>query len=222
MARGARRSKKRFGGALSAFALLRVEVREGRGQVGTLSQAAVTRAFPRILGDLDRMGAGYAALELVRELTREDEPVPEVFATTVAMLDALDAQGAQPRPLLVCFMARMMGLSGFAPRLDACGHCGKRPGAEQAALFDPRMGHLVCRACGGASHSLSGRVRALLIHAASDDFRVAAAEPWSPRELGSARDAIRSFVEHRIGKRLSAELLTPAASDARDSGKGTT
>ncbi len=155
------------------------------------------------------MSAGYAALEVVRELTPDHEPVEAVFASTVAMLDALDADGAQPQQLLVCFMAHMMGLAGFAPQLDACGECGRRPGPEQSGMFDARRGHLVCRACGAAGHKLGGSVRAALAEASRGDFRVPAGGAWSMRDLGSARDAMRAFIEHRIGKELHADLLTP-------------
>jgi DNA repair protein RecO (recombination protein O) len=208
IARGARRSKRRFGGALEPFVLLGVELRGGSGQLGTLLQAHPTRAFPRILADLRRIGAGFAALELLRELSAEHEPDPAVFATALELLAALDAEDSGPERVLLCFEVRLLALVGFAPRLDACGRCGKRPAPGQAALFDTRLGHLVCRGCGGAAHRLGAVVRAQLGRALGPAWRAAAAEACPAPELGQAREALRSFVEQRIGRALAAAALS--------------
>jgi DNA repair protein RecO (recombination protein O) len=212
MARGARRSKKRFGGALEPFGLLSVELRHGSAQLGTLLQAQVTRSFPRLLGDLGRMSAGFAALELLRELSAEHEPDAAVFATALELLAALDAEQAAPERLLLCFEVRLLGLLGFAPRLDQCGQCGKQPALGQAGLFDIRLGHLVCRGCGGAAHRLGGAVRTQLMRSSGPDWADAAMVAWPEPELAQAREALRAFVEQRIGRSLGAASLMSTAS----------
>ena len=69
MARGARRSQKRFGGALSPLCVLSVELRPGRGELWTLSGARIEAACLRLLPDLPRMNGCFAGLELLRALT---------------------------------------------------------------------------------------------------------------------------------------------------------
>jgi DNA repair protein RecO (recombination protein O) len=211
IARNARRSRKRFGGALEPLALLDVELRQGQGQLATLLSAHVARAFPRILAELPRMSAGFAALELLRELSAEHQPDPGVFATALELLGALDAAQVAPEQLLLCFEVRLLGQLGFAPRLDQCGQCGKRPRDGQAVLFDPRLGHLSCRGCGGAQHRLSGLVRGELQRAGGPRWVEAAASAWPARELSQAREALRAFVEHRIGRSLGAAAPWPQA-----------
>jgi DNA repair protein RecO (recombination protein O) len=215
IARGARRSKKRFGAALQPLALLGVQVGQGRGALGVLAEAQVTRAFPRVLGDLARMHAGFAGLELLRELTAEREPEDAVFATAVALLAALELDESAPEHVLLCFEARLLGLTGFSPRLDRCGLCGKSADAGRAGLFDARLGHLTCRACGGAAQRLSGATRARLMRAAGPDWIAAARGEWPRAELGEARAALREFVEQRIGHELKAGALLPAAAEER-------
>jgi DNA repair protein RecO (recombination protein O) len=210
IARGARRSKKRFAGALEPLCLLGVELRQG-AQLGTLLSAQVTRSFPRVLADLDAMRCGFAALELLRELSAEHEPDPAVFATALELLAALDARETLPERLLLCFEVRLLGLLGFAPRLDACGACGKRPAEGQAGHFDPLHGHLVCRGCGGATHRLGGVARAQLVRAAGPAWAPAAAPDWKPSELAEAREALRTFIEHRLGHALRAPASFPSA-----------
>jgi len=211
IARAARRSKKRFGSALQPLALLSVQIGRGRGSLDVLQRAEVARPFPRLLSDLGRMQAGFSALELLRELSPEHEPDPAVFTTAVAVLSALDAaQGDEPERLLLCFEARLLALCGLAPRLDRCGLCSKQADPARSALFDPRLGHLVCRACGGASHRLSAASRLALMRAAGPDFIAVAQAEWPRSELGPAQAALRDFVEQRIGRPLrTASMLSP-------------
>jgi DNA repair protein RecO (recombination protein O) len=213
IARGARRSKKRFGGALQPLGVISAEVTQGAAQLGTLVQAQVTRAFPRILGDLSRLKAGFSALELLRELTAEHEPDAAVFDTALALLIALDAEEVAPERVLLCFEMRLLALLGLAPRLDRCGLCGKLPAAGQAGLFDPRLGHLVCTSCGGAPRRLGGGVRTQLMHAALPDWLNAAQIDLGQRDLVEAREALLAFVEQHVGCSLEAAALFPTTTE---------
>ena len=79
LARAARKSKKRFAGALEGFALIAVDLTFGRGQLARLDAARVTRVFPRLLGDLARLEAAGGLMRLARELLPERVPEPAVF-----------------------------------------------------------------------------------------------------------------------------------------------
>lgn len=216
IARGARRSKKRFGGVLQPFSLLGVAIEPRRAGMPMLQSAEITKHPERIVASLDRVSAGYSGLELVRELTPEQEADDAIFDLALELIDALDAEhGCAPAALLVCFEARLLAIAGFEPMLDACGHCGKQPKPTQRARFDAAHGHLVCASCGGAATGrdiLSGAARSALMHAAQGAFQEAAGM-LQAADLASARYAMRSLTEHRIGRELTADaLLTPDAS----------
>jgi DNA repair protein RecO (recombination protein O) len=198
IARGAKRSKKRFGGALQPLCLLSVEVTEVGPKMGSLVQAQVTRSFPRILGDLLRMDAAFGALVLVRELLPEHEPDSVVFASICALLEALDQGQAVPERLRLCFELRLLSLLGFAPQLDRCGLCGKLARPGQAAELDPRLGHLTCRDCGGAAYRISGAMRVELMRALGPEWLRAAESTWPEQGLSEAREALARFVDHRF------------------------
>ncbi len=207
LARGARRSKKRFGGVLQPFSLLRVEIDARRSSMAVLKSAQIVHPA-RITTDLDRTSAAYASLELLRELTPEHSPDPELMELGVAMMRALDAPSCAPQALLVSFETRLLAICGFEPMLDACGYCGKQPGPNKAAGFDPAQGHLVCTDCGGARFTLSGSQRAALMLAADGDFHEAAdLLARDPVDLTSARRAMRALTEQRLGRELRSELM---------------
>ncbi|HEY6002097.1 MAG TPA: DNA repair protein RecO, partial [Anaeromyxobacter sp.] len=126
-ARGARASRRRFGGSLEPFTLVSAEVRE-RPASDLLGLESVTplEAFGGIRGDLARIAcAGYAA-ELSRELLRDHEPHEDLFDLLAAYLAALDRAPARPAALRA-FELGALRAAGLAPRLDACARCGRPP-----------------------------------------------------------------------------------------------
>ena len=190
LARAARKSKKRFAGALEGFALITVDLAFGRGQLARLDAARVTRVFPRLLGDLARLEAAGGLMRLARELLPErvpDDAVFELLCEVLALLDETPPDsGGFARALSLVGAAQVLALTGFAPHLGGCVGCGKEPGAGQAALFDPARGGIVCRACGGGPERMSGKVRGLLTCALEGELREAV-----ERVLGSGAGELR-------------------------------
>jgi len=201
MARGARSSRRRFGGALEPFSVIDIEFARGRGELGRLAQAQIAHAFPGILADLSRMRRAGAALDVARSLSAPEAGDTEAFDATLAMLEALDtldtedAEGGER--IGTGYRARLLAVCGFAPSLDACGRCGRRPGPEQPGQFDPHAGHLVCRSCGGASRVLSARSRALLRALSGPHWLTAATAPWSPEVVREVVSAVQAMTEYR-------------------------
>src|SRR5207248_496253 len=80
-ARGARSSRKRFGGALEPFQRVEALVAEREGQeLWALREARVVEGHARLREDLHRIAhAGYAA-ELIHDLTRAGQPADGLFA----------------------------------------------------------------------------------------------------------------------------------------------
>lgn len=190
LARAARKSKKRFAGALEGFALIAVDLTFGRGQLAQLSAARVTRVFPRLLTDLARLETAGALLRIARDLLPERVPDESVFELLCEALQLLDEGELSPRALGLCGSAQLLSLTGYAPHLGGCVGCGKEPGAEQAAMFDPERGSIVCRACGGGPERMSGKARGLLSWALEAPLREAA-ERAAEAPVAQLREAER-------------------------------
>lgn len=200
LARGARRSKRRFGGSLEPCCLLSVELGETRSDLHRLAQASVKQAFAGILTDLRRITVAGACLEVARELVPMSEPDERVFDVVVELFTALDAGGGDE--LLWAFTLRLLALLGFTPGLDVCALTGERAPEGQAALFSPREGSIVSRAAGGGPVYLTGATRSRLVAALGNTW--ASPEPWSERHQREARQLLEGFIEHQLGRRSSA------------------
>jgi DNA repair protein RecO (recombination protein O) len=198
LARSARKSKRRFAGALEGFALLDAEIALGSGELAGLRSARVVRAFPGLLGDLERMSVAGALLRLCRELVPDQVADPELFAELLGMFEALELPDIVPGSVYVAFAIRLLALTGFAPLLGACGACGKRPAAGRAAEFDPQRGCLMCQACGGAGERLRGIVRERLLLAMQGEVVAVAQAEWRADERQEARRLLDLFAAHRL------------------------
>jgi DNA repair protein RecO (recombination protein O) len=187
LARGARKSQRRFGGALQPYVLMNAHFRPGRGELAHLERVSVDQSFHGILRSLEAIGAAGAALAVIRERVPDHEPERAVFDATVRFLAALDA-GAPPEESLLSLQVRVLAILGFAPTLDCCVHCGKTPASGRAASFDAVRGGIVCQACGGARLMLSAAsLRRWAAVQASSEFP---SESWSDRERQEIHDAL--------------------------------
>jgi DNA repair protein RecO (recombination protein O) len=120
MARGARKSKKRFGPALEPFILVEAEIDPGRhGGLPLLKSIHPQKALIRLLADLDRLNCGFRLLELVDLFEHDTHAQPELFPLLQASLEALD-RGAPILESRVVFEAGLLKLAGLAPQLDGC------------------------------------------------------------------------------------------------------
>lgn len=191
LARGARRSKQRFGAALEPFGLLEASISVGRG-LATLREATPLRSFPALLTSLAAMAAAGDAIEKTRALMPEKSPDPELFHTHVELFDVLSA-GAPPSDIALAFELRVLDILGIPPRLDACARCGKQRGTRPGT-FVASMGGLVCQSCGGGP--------ILLTHAALDAMQRALGPEWASTRFGpsvrSVSEALESFVEWHL------------------------
>ncbi len=220
-ARGARASKRRFGGGLEPFTLVSAELaaRGGGDAMARLDSVSVDRSFHHIRGDLARIGCAAYAAELSGALVRDHEPHPALFDLLVEYLDRLDAAPARPAGLRV-FELGALEAAGFQPRLDGCARCGAAAGAEgRGAAFSPADGGLLCGRCAeGAvgTTRLSAEALAALRRFQADGFGAAEEEMSSAtgREL---REALGRFVEQLLGHRLQARrFLDEVASQLGD------
>ena len=206
-ARGARASKKRFGGGLEPFTLVAAELsgRGGSEQLLRLESVAPERAFQAIRGDLARIACAAYAVELARVLTRDHEPHDELFDLLVDYLGRLDAAPARPATLRA-FELAALSAAGFQPRLEGCARCGgPLPGGP--VTFSPADGGPLCQddapQAGPGRLTLSAACLGQLarLQAGGLEAGEATLDPAVGRE---AREVLGRFLEHLIGHRLQA------------------
>lgn len=170
LARAARKSTRRFGGALEPMHTLEIALEERpKSELFMLREARIARARTALTDSLARLEAAGTALSWVRRSAPPRTPEPELWAAIEDLLDRLGAREATvlPRRILAAAGLRILGTLGWGLDLERCVRCGKECPEGQVALVDPTRGGLVCRACGGARLRLDGPARERLANAAA-------------------------------------------------------
>ncbi len=122
IARGARNSRKRFGGALELFASLKVAFTPAEGLVPVKDVDIVT-IYPGIRGRFNGIAfAGYAC-ELVAALVPEGLVNQRAYRLLTAYLEHLDKGefGGSDRHF---FEMNLLNILGYRPSIETCSECG--------------------------------------------------------------------------------------------------
>jgi DNA repair protein RecO (recombination protein O) len=149
LAKGARRSSRRFGSAVDLFAQgsAQLYVKPGR-DLDNLSAFDVERARPELAADLGRFAGASAIAELTLRFGR-DEADTTLFDAVVSALDALSV--AAPDETLAATLAgawHIVAELGFAPTLDLCADCHASLPLQDTVMFSHRAGGALCLRCG--------------------------------------------------------------------------
>lgn len=172
LARSARRSQKRFGGALEPIHTLSVELDERpKSELFGLRGAKLAVARVVLTRDLERMNVAGRALSWIRRAAPARTPEPALWTLIHALFDRLDDASEPRAPSLLLASAGLAVTQalGFGLDFERCVRCGKVCPAGQPALLDPARGGLVCRACGGGRVRLDPGLRARLARTASGE-----------------------------------------------------
>ena len=150
IAKGARRSVKRFPGTLDLFNLLSVQIERKRGvaQLARLEHAKLIRTFHGLREDAGRFALGCYLLELLDRLAPEGGrrgDLAALFAFATDALGALDVLPPAPR-LRVLLELRLLAAVGLRPELASCVRCG-RAIATPRAQFWIAEGGSICESC---------------------------------------------------------------------------
>ncbi len=148
LARGARRSQRRYGSSLDlfAFGVAQIHTKPGR-DLNTLTGFDVTRSSPGIAEDLGRFTAASALAELHMRFVSEDASPALYEALTGALESVATAEPPLVRAAALGGAWRLVGELGFSPALDVCSSCHAELPADADVLFSHPAGGALCSLC---------------------------------------------------------------------------
>lgn len=152
IARGARKSRRRFAASLELFARIRAAMKLSEG-LSTLLEADLETVYPGIRKELGRIAlAGYAC-ELVDQFLPDGLPNPRLFRLLATLLDHLDRTAPDPSDRRF-FEINLLNILGYRPPIDACPGCGIDLAAA-GGLFAGGGHDILCPACAGGGRVIS-------------------------------------------------------------------
>lgn len=206
LAKGARRPKSAFEGALDLLALVRIVfLRKSSDALDLLTEGKLERRFRSAQRDLARLYAGYYVAELLAELTDAGDPHPELFSAADATLLALDGTAPLAETVLRFELAALR-LLGHSPSLSQCVACGNAVEMADRVAFGMTAGGVLCPSCRPGRRqvvSVSGPVIAALRQAA-EETNEAERRPIEipPKLRGELRAIMNNYFAHLVGHKL--------------------
>jgi DNA repair protein RecO (recombination protein O) len=202
LARGARKSVRRFGAGLGLFGVGEAMLTDKpNAELAGLERFDSARGFPSLMLDVAKVAHGSYACELMRELIPPRQPEPLLFELLVDFFTLLEAGPARAETLRI-FELILLDALGLKPSLDRCVGCGTEALDGGTEVLDLRRGGVVCAACHGHGRPLSAEVRQALVTA--QDMALGAAPGWSlPAAVNAGcREALAAIIVGHVGRPL--------------------
>jgi DNA repair protein RecO (recombination protein O) len=198
IAKGARRSRSRFGARLEPFLHVRLMLHEGRSDLLTVTGVDTIAVNPALREHAATLDAAARACDAVGRLFETADPHPAVFrllANHLALLN-IDARRAKAATSLA-FRLKLLLAAGIVPQLAACAVCGE---TDHLGGFSGAAGGVVCSSCEAAAFPLSEDAYRFLVGALGAPL--AEAPDGSERALRQVERAITATAEHHAHVRL--------------------
>jgi DNA repair protein RecO (recombination protein O) len=226
IAKGAKKSIRRFAGILELFSVLNLVWAHSRGQgLPILQEASVAHPFERIRTDIAKTAYASYWCELVYHWMEPGQKQPSVYRLLECTLDELNAGGLSEEILHITFQLRFMVINGFRPGLEHCSTC-RLPLKECGSLavaFDARRGGVLCQRCGAQKPSLlylsRGTIKLLqwVLNAPLEKLHRLR---FSGRAMQESLDLLEAFVPYHLGKETKSlkflKALKISAATSRD------
>lgn len=145
LARGARASKKRYGGLLEIGTRVRVVPSRSRGGLASIQDIDLVKAVDRARTDLDRIALLAYGCELLGALAGQDMAEPKQTRLLVVWLELLEMEPLAGRASRLALESKALTFAGILPSLTHCAAC-------REPLEDP----IVFSLEGGATHAVCG------------------------------------------------------------------
>jgi len=206
VAKGLRRSQKRFGGQVDLLNHLQVELsRRKKAELWVLESAKLVHAFYPLSEKVMTFAAGCHLAEVAGAFATEAHADPGAFTALIAALDAL-SRDFDPAPVGRVLELHVLRAAGLTPSLETCLLTGRRLADDETAVFSPRHGGTIALThdTGREALLLSPASRRLMILALTLDLESALALPWTAEALAEARQALAAMIVYYTGRPLRA------------------
>jgi len=215
MAKGARRLKSPFDGAIDLLSFCKIVfISKNNDTLDLLTESKLQRRFKSASKDLKRLYCGYYVAELILTMTDEGEPNRALFELAKETLEYLDAPeprtGIELSKAILQFELRVMNLLGNLPSFTHCVDCGAsreekaqlpNPSSVRRFFFGLRNGGLLCQQCRRTKKSVislsqTGLENLIKFADPNNDWQRIACDDAVVGEISSV---VRRYVSHLLG-----------------------
>ena len=206
VARSAKKSRRRFGGALEPLTYVRLyyEDRE-RQELARLDSCDILESPLSDEMDYARVVALEHVVEMLDELLPEREANDTIFRLTASVLRQLRS-GSIWMPLTY-FQLWLVRLVGFLPELTTCGACGQSLNGGRAFYHALADGLMCAQHKRIASSELTLESRAAVLRMFRTPLEALTGEPWTQQQGADLRRYLVQIMERHIEKKFVTAVM---------------
>ncbi|MBF0474968.1 MAG: DNA repair protein RecO [Deltaproteobacteria bacterium] len=213
IAKGAKRSKKRFPGGLNILYHGSMQLAPGKksDNLYRLDGFDVAGTFSEIQCDYHKVTVASFMLELTEALTVEGDSCRKSYGLLLEALTAVE-DCADLSKTLIMFQLRSLDVAGYCPDIASCRLCGRKLEPSRSFVFSLDQGCLYCQGCrSGEGVWLpisTGTLMSLLwiIRNGPQDFSKL---KLSAQAVKEARDLLDSMIRRILGRELKTFKFLP-------------
>lgn len=152
IAKGARKTKSKFGARLEPFSYCELVLYKGRN-LDIVTQIEILEPFLNIKENLKKLAYAYIIADLILRSGGESDSarIFPFFLFSLKELQKIDE--SLLKQWLIAFQLKFMILSGYKPILDKCSYCGRKIERLKKNVFSFSDGGLLCDDCSSKKES---------------------------------------------------------------------
>lgn len=207
IAKGAKRSRKRFVNTLEPFSLVTLRFQERpHSALAFVHACDLIRVFKNLTTSLEKIAHASYLTEITDALTGERDENRPLFEHLREGLTFIE-ENETLLSFLIFFELKLLRLLGYQPMLEQCRRCGKswQSGLEPSWRFSPRDGGILCVACATfRKESVPLSLEALGALAGLQKANAISCNCLSfpPSVLKEGRSALLRFIQFQASKEL--------------------
>ena len=205
IAKGAKKSQKRFANALEPFTCSHILfTKRGRDTLAFIENCDMINHYAAIRGDLEKTLLASYMVDVTEQFTMEGKRQDGLYYLLIKFL-AIIADGKPTESLIRFFEMRLLKLAGYEPILDRCVACGHPVGNGDSYYFLPKDGGIRCNAChhsGSEAVTIStGAIKSLLM-GRDIETNLIGRLVLSSQSAEESRKMMTSFIRYLLGRDL--------------------
>jgi DNA repair protein RecO (recombination protein O) len=198
LAKGARKSRRRFGSGLDLFAqgTAYLHTKAGR-ELDMLSAFEDVRTRTDIASDLERFTGAETIAEIALQFGRDGADA-ELFDAIESAFDALSVKSTRDaREVTLAGAWQIVAALGFAPSLGECAECDTPLKPTASAIFSHSAGGVLCAKCAALAaggRKLPAAARAAIVSWMSGEH----VSTFADRDARAHQRLLREFLSYHL------------------------
>jgi DNA repair protein RecO (recombination protein O) len=212
IAKGAKRSRKRFVNSLEPFSLVNLRFQDRvHSNLAFIVASDLAFGFKHLLTSLEKISFAAYLVEITDGLIGEREENRLVFRHLKDGLTHLDERSTS-LTFLTSFELKLLKLAGYQPVLDSCRRCGRMRWDQSPTRwhFSPRDGGILCESCSRLRKeifSLSAATLEILTNLQEEKGMPAADVSPPTGVLKEIRSVVVRFIEFHMEREIKSAVF---------------